>query len=97
MSYRLAGSAYSRAIRGHLFIYSALISLILDPYLKLLSDEDLKYLTDLEDPSNDVDSDKKDKVMTELRSWLTEEKKKTVQNPELVPSGFLTLLTYPLF
>ena len=61
VGYMLGGTAYSRAIRGHVLIYSALISLILDPYLKLLIDEDLKCLTDLEDPSNGVDSEKRTK------------------------------------
>ena len=50
VGHMLSGKAYARAVRGHLMISSALLSIILEPHLNTLSADELQKVLNLDVP-----------------------------------------------
>ena len=74
VGHMFSGKAYSRALRGHLLTYSALMSLIIEPYMNMLSEDDLKSISEVTNPLNLDDDEDGSRIIDGLIAWVNAEK-----------------------
>ena len=69
----MSGHAYARAVRGHTITVSALLIMVLKPYVDSLSDEQVSELLKLSE-SGDFTAGDFDPIWKNLKRWYEERK-----------------------